>query len=369
MLAAERRSAILSRARREGAVRVADLVTQLGVSDVTIRRDLDGLVTEGLLEKVHGGAVLPDGQSASDAPSERAAAPCPSGEVHRSVQPAGPTVGVLVPKSSYYFKSMIDGIRSALAPHGGRIVMAASDYAPEREPDLVKGLLEAGAKGLLLAPSAADAESGVAAAWACTQPVPTVLLERRAPEAHAGQVSWVRTAHESGAAASLRHLHDLGHERIALFTRGDTPTSLSVERGWQRTMSPSGAAAGLLRLSGRDFPGWPRWARDDVRQLVDRLRDAEATALLCHSDEDALDLLQEGLGELVSIPDELSVVAYDDEVAEFASPALTAVSPPKRVVGRLAAHSLLDLLDEPGAPIRHIEVEPTLVVRGSTRRT
>ena len=57
MLARQRQALILERVREEGAVRVADLVRALGVSDMTIRRDLEILHDRGLLEKVHGGAA------------------------------------------------------------------------------------------------------------------------------------------------------------------------------------------------------------------------------------------------------------------------------------------------------------------------
>ena len=57
MLAAERRSAILEELERQGMVRVSDLVAVLGVSDMTVRRDLAVLHDQGVLEKVHGGAV------------------------------------------------------------------------------------------------------------------------------------------------------------------------------------------------------------------------------------------------------------------------------------------------------------------------
>lgn len=56
MLAAERRSVILNEVDRDGTVRVTDLVELLGVSDMTVRRDLLALHREGLLEKLHGGA-------------------------------------------------------------------------------------------------------------------------------------------------------------------------------------------------------------------------------------------------------------------------------------------------------------------------
>ncbi|MEV5408500.1 DeoR/GlpR family DNA-binding transcription regulator [Thermopolyspora sp. NPDC052614] len=58
MLAQQRQQAILERVRRNGGVRVADLVRDLGVSDMTIRRDLEVLAERGLVEKVHGGATI-----------------------------------------------------------------------------------------------------------------------------------------------------------------------------------------------------------------------------------------------------------------------------------------------------------------------
>ena len=57
MLARQRQAFILDRVREDGAVRVADLVRELGVSDMTVRRDLEILDERGLLEKVHGGAT------------------------------------------------------------------------------------------------------------------------------------------------------------------------------------------------------------------------------------------------------------------------------------------------------------------------
>jgi DeoR/GlpR family transcriptional regulator of sugar metabolism len=62
-LARQRQTQILERVREEGAVRVADLVRSLGVSDMTIRRDLELLHERGLIEKVHGGATAIEGSS------------------------------------------------------------------------------------------------------------------------------------------------------------------------------------------------------------------------------------------------------------------------------------------------------------------
>jgi len=57
MLARQRQAAILEHVRAHGGARVSDLTQLLGVSDMTVRRDLDVLARRGLVEKVHGGAT------------------------------------------------------------------------------------------------------------------------------------------------------------------------------------------------------------------------------------------------------------------------------------------------------------------------
>jgi DeoR/GlpR family transcriptional regulator of sugar metabolism len=66
-LARQRHEVIVAEVRRRGAVRVSELATLLGVSDMTVRRDLEVLDDAGLVDKVHGGATLRD-ERTSDEP-------------------------------------------------------------------------------------------------------------------------------------------------------------------------------------------------------------------------------------------------------------------------------------------------------------
>jgi len=63
VLARQRQAYILQRVREDGGVRVSDLVRELGVSDMTIRRDLEHLHDQGLIVKVHGGATALSGSA------------------------------------------------------------------------------------------------------------------------------------------------------------------------------------------------------------------------------------------------------------------------------------------------------------------
>ncbi|WP_427172409.1 DeoR/GlpR family DNA-binding transcription regulator [Arthrobacter sp. 92] len=63
MLPAARHQAIVDTVQRERVVRVTDLAQQLGVSLMTVRRDIEQLEEAGRLERIHGGAKLPGGAS------------------------------------------------------------------------------------------------------------------------------------------------------------------------------------------------------------------------------------------------------------------------------------------------------------------
>ena len=65
LLSAERRQAILDTLARDGKVVAARLVEELGVSEDTIRRDLRELAAQGLVKRVHGGALAPAPQQGS----------------------------------------------------------------------------------------------------------------------------------------------------------------------------------------------------------------------------------------------------------------------------------------------------------------
>ena len=66
MLARQRQEHILEAVRVHGGARVSELVAQLGVSEMTVRRDIATLAGRGLVARVHGGATALDGRSTDE---------------------------------------------------------------------------------------------------------------------------------------------------------------------------------------------------------------------------------------------------------------------------------------------------------------
>lgn len=106
--------------------------------------------------------------------------------------------------------------------------------------------------------------------------------------------------------------------------------------------------------------------RNAVTAIIDTVISSGTTALLVHSDPEAIGIVEHALARGLSVPDDLSVIAYDDEVAQLFNPALTAVSPARANIGRAAVDLLLRRVSEPERPLHRIILSPRLNVREST---
>lgn len=349
MLAAERRARILNRAQQDGAVSITSLVSDLGVSHVTVRRDLDSLVAEHVLDKVRGGAVL---------------RPQPTSE---TVSTFAGIIGVVVP-TSYYYRYVVEGVNDVLAV-GGEMRLAISEYDLDEEYRLIDELVASGVSGLLWVPTVSErvAPPGFLEKLA-SLPVPVVFVERELPGGGLGTVSSVRTAHERGALSAIRHLTELGHRRVLMVSRGSSQSSEFVRLGWRDALDRLELERGSGILGPEQLGAGPRWERGGADVVMDEVQRVGATALFCHGDENSLfGLLQNARARGLSVPDQLSIVAYDDDVSAHADPPIAAVAPDRRRVGALAARTLIELISEPSAePPVQLHVEPRLILRGST---
>ncbi len=378
MSAEERRSQILDLTRAQGFVSVADLVARLAVSPMTIRRDLTVLAARGVLEKVHGGGTLPKrpaDESVDGIPDGIPDyGPPPRQETDRWSPDAPDTsahVGIVVPSGHYYFPLVVGGVRRVFDARAVRRSLAISGYDPAQERALVRQLLDAGSNGLLLAPSIAlDEAAPERTGWLFDLPVPVVLLERTVRSStDQSALCSVRTDHELGCVHAVHHLRRLGHRGVALVTQGVSQTKARVVDGWRQAVERAGLDPGLSPLvTTSPQANRERWPTNDaIDAVLDTLHAAQATATLVHSDQTALAMVQHARRRGWRIPQDMSVIAYDNAIAEMADPPLTAVSPPKDWTGQAAATLLLDLIATGSAgPVRHLVAEPELVVRTST---
>ncbi|WP_049565933.1 substrate-binding domain-containing protein [Nonomuraea sp. SBT364] len=354
----ERRAQVIELLRRRGVVRVNDLAAELDVSAITIRRDIALLASQGVIRRVRGGAVLHSGDP-EPAP-EAAPEPGPADQL---------TIGMVVPSLDYYWPDVIRGVRQAAADAGVRVVLRGATYQAADERRQLSWLVEfLGVDGLLVAPTVTGDDGEALVRWLQRAGVPVVLIERTATLGpYQEAMESVVSDHALGAAMAVRHLATLGHRRIGVVTTSQSPTAPHIRRGWRQACDELGLPPdGALDVTTADqrSPAWPA----QLDEVLTRCRSTGATALLVHSDPEAISLVERCQELGIRVPGDLAVVTYDDEVAELCDPPLTAVRPPKAAIGRAAFALLAARLADPDPhrPAHRMVVEPTLMVRTSS---
>ncbi len=387
---------MLALVRERGSIRVADLARELGVSPVTLRRDIEAMAARGEIQRMHGvisraaterspgpGLTGSAGSAALPGSSGSLGAAGPAGSAaltHSGAGRAGAAgsggeglvVGMVVPTTEYYYADVVRGAREAVEARGARLRVGLTRYLPGEDRTQADRLLSTGAHGLLLTPNWEAGSPGPdEGAWTAELPVPTVLVERWAPPGHpAAALDRVSSDHAYGAARAVQHLKEAGHRRVALASR-TTPTTARLRAGYE---------AAVAALALEPAPPWPpadagplsdaeAFART-LDYLCDAVTTGGVTAALIHSDTDAIMLIPRLQARGVRVPEDLAVITYDDEVAGMADVPLSAVAPAKHEVGARAAALLLDRLtaspptlpsDE--APRQHLDLLPRLTIR------
>jgi DNA-binding LacI/PurR family transcriptional regulator len=357
-----RRAHVLASLERDGIVRVSQLIDELGVTPVTVRRDLAQMEDEGLLVRVHGGAVAANGNGHS-----RTAEPSDLDAGVPALTESSDSIAVLVPSLNYYWPSVVRGMEREARRRGFRLLLRGASYELQDERPVLERLVHSdGVKGLVVAPNTDTPHAQDVIQWLATCGVPSVLTERDAfvlPDRT--PVESVTSDHALGAVMAARHLADLGHRKVGLVLSRNSPTSRKIAAGWDAAceelgLTPTEHFEHLLPdRSSPDFS-------DAVNASLDRAMQTGTTALLVHPDAEAMAFVDLALARGISVPGDLSLIAYDDEVAELFTPALTAVSPPRADVGASAVDLLIRRIAEPDRPVHRVSLNPTLHVRQST---
>ncbi|WP_062217892.1 substrate-binding domain-containing protein [Streptomyces sp. NBRC 109706] len=353
---ATRRTRLLEVLQDAGSARVSDLAATFGVTPVTVRRDIAHLVDQGLARRVHGGATL--AEAAPGTPSEAERAPLRRSNTAR-------TLGLLVPSLDHYWPEVVRSAEEAARAHGLRVILRGASFGGFDERPLLQRFVEVGnVNALLVAPDPTGPHADEVVEWLLDAPVPVVLVERDLVGV-SGSLDSAASHHGFGAALAVRHLVELGHRRVGIVLDEQSLARAELHGGW----SEACRAAGLptegvvdLTVTRRESGGFDA----AVTAAVDEIVRTRTTALLVHRDREAMALVQRCEDRGLSVPGDLSVVAYDDEVAGLFTPPLTAVRPPRRAVGRAAVGLVAGRLAEPDRPAHRVVIEPALVVRDST---
>lgn len=265
---------------------------------------------------------------------------------------------VLTDITNPFWTSVARGVEDTAHAQGFNVILCNTDEDEQKQAQYLSMLMRRRVDGVLLVPVTS---SGEAVRPLLTQKIKVVVLDRRLTGV---AVDVVRGASIEGARHLTEHLIELGHRRIALLT-GPERVSVSTERaaGYRQALEQAGIESepGLIRYG--------RFTADSGEQMTREVLALRPTALVAANNFIAMGALRALRSAGLRVPDDLSVVVFDDLPESYAAePFLTVAAQPVYELGRTAAALLLKRIAEPSVEEPQEIVLPTqLIVRASSR--
>lgn len=265
-------------------------------------------------------------------------------------------LGLLVSSASNpVYAEVAAGAEAEAAAHGRFILVASSDESPERERAYINFLESQQVSGILAIPVGGVPEELLGLR---NRGTPFVLVGT-APGPHSYPA--ISGDNERGGHLAAAHLLDQGRRRL-LFVGGPHPHVDLRLAGARRAVAESADRATLevTRVQIQTAKAGEAVART----LLERPRTGLPDGIVAGNDLLALGLLHGLIMAGVRVPDDLSLVGYDDiEFADFAIVPLTTIRHPSAALGAGAVRILLGIEDEQDMKGRF---EPELVVRATS---
>lgn len=262
---------------------------------------------------------------------------------------------ITLPLNDYFRAQIITGLEKQARAMGYACQMSFTNDSASDLRELVDDMLARQVDGIgLLTPKRfADPELAV------DVPIVTVAHKLNNPRAINVDVDNV-----DGAYQAIRHLLSLGHRAIGQIVGPSEwiPASDRIE-GARRAL-----AEHHLSLSSKYIAECQEWSfeagYDAARQLLASC--PEITALFCHTDWMAAGAYRAVREANLRIPDDVSVVGYDDlPICQFLDPPLASVRQPSQGLGQLVAQLVIHAIENPEPFLQDMLVPAELIVRES----
>jgi LacI family transcriptional regulator len=268
------------------------------------------------------------------------------------------TIGAIIPTmENAIFARGLQAFEEGLKAQGYMLLVASSYYDPEREAEQVRALISRGVDGMLLIGHDRDPEvleylasrdTPAIAAWAYnpTAALPSVGFDNR---------------------IAMRFLAErvlsMGHTRLGMISAHTAANDRARMRlqGVRDAMYNAGLQPEGLLLVETSYGIEP--GGDAFMELINSAN--RPTAILCGNDVLAAGAIIAARECGLVVPRDVSITGFDDiELAQVISPGLTTVHVPHQAMGRLAAETLLGMLNGDLLP-GHQELETRIAVRRS----
>ncbi len=272
------------------------------------------------------------------------------------------TFGMLVTVSTNpFFSELVRNVEHACYQQGYHLILCNTEGDVERLQSHLDLLLQRRVDGLLL--MCTETNHHIAGWFERFGSVPTVIMDWGPIQPG---MDTIQDSAEEGGYLATRHLIDEGHRDIGCLT-GPMQKLPAQQRwqGYQRAMQEAGLVVNpqwVLEGSFDCDSGYQ--AMLALLQLQQR-----PTAMVAGNDMMAMGLISAAAEHGVRVPDDLSIVGYDDiPFARYMTPALTTIHQDTARIAAVAVQTLLERVQDKQQADRTVMMKPSLVQRASVRR-
>jgi DNA-binding LacI/PurR family transcriptional regulator len=333
-------------------VSISDIARQAGVSHTTVSRALRNstLISIDVREQIQRLA--------------REMGYTPNGIAQSLQTRRTNTIGLVVTSiADPFLNDVVKGVEEVARGANLSIFLSATHNDPDLEMTVIEMFHRRRVDGILVASSRITNEYKKRIDQIR---VPTVFINSQA-EAQDSILHWVAVDDRLGAQTAVEHLLQLGHRSVGYVGISSRPRSNRHRlQGYWDALAAVGIAyrESLVTISS----GSEASDEEDVaagQASLAHFLNERATAVFCYNDMVAIGLLRACHEHGVAVPQELSVVGFDDiAMANYVTPALTTIRQPKVELGRLATRVMLELLEDQSSE-NHVLL-PELIERAST---
>src|ERR1700753_2423383 len=263
-------------------------------------------------------------------------------------------IGVLFTMRQPFDVDLVEAVYRAAERSGYQVVLGALGVA-RTDQQAVEELLAYRSEALILSGTTTSAEQLALVA----DQLPVIDIGRRTTVTG---VDVIGVADEHGARLAVDHLFGLGHRRILHIDGGDLPAAAGRRSGHRQAMLRHGLVDQIRVIPG-DYTEDSGAAA--ARQLLDE--GSLPTAIFAANDRCAHGVLDTLTRAGLHIPDDISLVGYDDsDIARLSFINLTTVRQDATQMAEHAVQAIIERLDHGRTEAREFVLDPTLVIRGTT---
>jgi GntR family transcriptional regulator of arabinose operon len=268
---------------------------------------------------------------------------------------------------SYIYPEIIRGCYNTLTRKGFALLLHQSEYNLEQERAILQDLRKKKVGGIIIAPiyGAGDRSNALLLEEIQNEGTAVVLCDDYFPGRN---FSSVTLDYQSCGAEAAAHLWKKGHRKIGIFYQKDFLVKANRMKGVLDYLGRQEAPVRAGWIVGFNGQGPTSEAPAAAERFLKSARELPS-AFVCGNDEDALRLIEAAERQGIRVPDDLSVVGFDNsDIAQLEKISLTSVDHPSFEIGEKAANILLDKIFHPEIRfVTHTIITPALVERSSVR--